>query len=190
MAYVETCACGLFRGERTFGHCPDATVPICTDRSGTANRADGATVTTPPEPKATEPSDAFPGASRVREELTKLGFVNVKNDAEAGYILGFARGRASRDAEVAGLRARVLECETLDSHLVDALAEVEALKAERDKLHAAIAWREKHPRLVHDAGKRWYAVGCSEFSPAKEEHDDTDAGRAAALVRLFERCTK
>ena len=96
-------------------------------------------------------------------------------------------GRASRAAEVAGLRARVLECETLDSHLVDVLAEVEALKAERDKLHAALAWFLSTVRAEDDK-VRWLLRVPGRGSLI-EEHDGTPAGRAAALVRLWERVT-
>lgn len=66
-------------------------------------------------------------------------------------------------------------------------AEVEALKAERDKLHAAIAWVEGHA-----GGLEWRELVLAYTDMAQviwyEHHDGTPAGRAAALVRLWERC--
>lgn len=88
----------------------------------------------------------------------------------------------------AGLRAVSERRRGLDGFEISRLNyEVEALKAERDKLHAALGWmfddcdnRVFTSRSIHaDVGSR----------RVNELHDGTPAGRAAALVRLFERCT-
>ena len=65
-------------------------------------------------------------------------------------------------------------------------AEVEALKAERDKLQAAIAWRDMTAEgAMVDAYDRSYHL----LGVGAEFHDSSRAGRAAALVRLHLKVT-
>lgn len=60
----------------------------------------------PPEVvKRAEPP--FPGVQRVREELRKLLPGPQPGDCEAGYIVGFSRGLARRDAELQSDQALV-----------------------------------------------------------------------------------
>ena len=58
-----------------------------------------------------------------------------------------------------------------------------ALTAERDTLHAALAWRSTDSRVCERVGA-WF-IG---YTLLIEEHDGWPAGRAAALVGLWERC--
>lgn len=190
MAYVETCVCGLFRGERVLGDCPDATVPICTDR-----RSAAMTTTDPPAP-----SD-----EKLREEAACLFLCSTR----APLVTSYLAGHHSRDAEVnalrsapdeltaahmAGFHSRDAEVEALraerdkERQLHDEACElVVGQRAERDKLHRAMAWREEHHMLVRSSASFWLLSVAPEF--ANESHDGTPAGRAAALVRLWDRIT-
>ena len=110
----------------------------------------------------TEPKATEPSDA----ELSAL-WVNAPGGRGASNRALYNAGRASRDAEV------------------------EALKAERDNLHAALAWREKSIASVHcyDGATSPYWALCRENELWETEpHDGTDAGRSAALVRLWERC--
>lgn len=78
------------------------------------------------------------------------------------------------------------ECWNSD-HVKAKQDELRARLTHLDKLERALTWREANPSFVHDAGKCWYAVGTSLHSPGSEPHDGTPSGRAAALVRLWER---
>lgn len=96
------------------------------------------------------------------------------------HACGPWRSRALRKLSQA---REALGCETED----DVPSAAAAFRTERDKLHAAIAWRETARRPIWDSGPalNYDAPGDAiVFEP----HDGTDAGRAAALVRLFERC--
>lgn len=62
-----------------------------------------------------QPNDMppFPGLARVRVELEKLGFSRPQDDAEAGYILGFARG-AGGDFQEARRQLQMLHQQVVD----------------------------------------------------------------------------
>jgi hypothetical protein len=68
--------------------------------------------------------------------------------------------------------------------------ELEQLKAERDKLHAALAWLAAGALRVAAERTCWLMWRSASVTVAdREPHDGTPAGRAAALVRLWERVT-
>lgn len=178
-------------------------------------------MTTPPEPKATEPSAADLYA--IGQEAHKArGWGAHSQSYEAVYERAlYNAGRASRDAEVEALKVELttateqLEVSRADadtqrvlaqqyerdwyaakSEFGDAMATARgallAAEAERDKLHAALAWREKNIASVHcydGATAPYWALQRDRELWETEPHDGTQAGRAAALVRLFERCT-
>lgn len=206
--------------------------------------------TTPPEPKATEPSDdelrtMIPDvgtvpfgdaalraswragfhsrdgefadlAARSKEQIVTLSRLNEQLCEERTWTVAHlehwkacAAARydmfAEKAAEVEALKAELADWNAavgatgdapLDKlklaiqHDVATKQELRDLKAERDKLHAALAWVMVNPNTVCWHHAAWVVLGIDGVTVDRENHDGTDAGRAAALVRLWERVTR
>lgn len=155
-------------------------------------------MTTPPKPKATEPSDeAEPVCAECGDDFAWNE--DADRSEQKPYCNLCAQDLVYRfRAEVEALKAELEVAEgtirQMDNAVEVCRGNVRAEQTERDKLHAAMAWREKVGPRLHDRSCLCWVISPLEWSPSlgpleHAPHDGSPAGRAAALVRLWERCT-